>query len=367
MKKKLIAALLCTSVVLSMTGCGKSSSDDADTSTSEVGVTLGDYKGLEVYKSTNEVTDDELQDYMDYILENNAETTYLTEGTVKKDDTLKIDYVGKVDDKEYDNGSATGKVLKMSDDAFDVDGFVEGLIGHKVGEVVTLNLKFADDYATETLKGKAVVFTVTIQGIQQVTIPTLTEEFIKAKFEYLNTPTIEEFKNYWKEELRLNDICNEVWQTVLDNATVLGYDSDEKSELVDQYKSYYESQISSTYGMTLSDYLAAVSQTEDEFTTQIKTSVESYLKQKMVIEAIAKAENIEITSDYYTAEMTKYAKSSGYDTIEEFESAYSSHTEDDFKFEFLARQVQDFVSNKTVVVDDPPETTTSEEGTTAAK
>ena len=103
----------------------------------------------------------------------------LTEGTVEDGDTVNIDYVGKLDGEEFDGGSAEGYDLEIGSCTF-IDGFEDGLIGHEIGEKVTLDLTFPDPYPNNPdLAGKPVVFDVTINAIKESQTPELNDEFVE--------------------------------------------------------------------------------------------------------------------------------------------------------------------------------------------
>jgi len=147
--KRIIAGVVCAVLMLSVTAC---SCNDGNQKKVTVGkIKLGTYKGVEVQKSTNEITDKELQEYIDYICEYNSYVESVEEGTLEKEMKVKVDYVSTIDGKEYTGGTQTGAVITLKEGSFKVDGVVEALIGKKVGDVVEVDTKYSDTYSDSTL------------------------------------------------------------------------------------------------------------------------------------------------------------------------------------------------------------------------
>ena len=360
MKKKIMALMLAATCVLSLAGCGKKASVKT-----EGKVTIGQYKGLNVQKSTAEITDKELQDYIDSVCKNATYTESVTEGTLEKDMSVKVDYVSTINGEEYTGGTQTGAVITLSDNGFKVDGVVDALIGKKVGDVVKVDTKYADDYSDSTLAGKDVHFEVTIKSIQKSVVPEYNDAFVEKNYKYLGYTTTAELTEYLKKELKIQAIIGEIWTKVVENATVDSYDSDELKDLTAYYKEYQESYIYYLTGYDLSAYLAAIGKTEDDYNNEMEDAAKSELKEKMVVRAIAEQEGITISDEEYNTELKKMATYYGYDTVEEYSSAYSDeyYDKDYYVVNMLANKVQEIIADSAVVVDDY-ETTTAEGETT---
>lgn len=175
MKKQRVGAIvLAGMMVLSMTGCGNSKAKAYSKY-----VTLGDYKGIEYTKTVAEVTEDDIQSKLDSFVDGLAETNEVTDRAVEDGDIVNIDYVGTMDGEEFEGGSDTGYDLTIGSNSF-IDGFETGLIGHNVGEEVSLDLQFPDPYPNNTdYSGKDVNFKVTINKISVKTTPELTDQLVK--------------------------------------------------------------------------------------------------------------------------------------------------------------------------------------------
>ena len=346
MKKRIIALALCVCTAFSVAACGKKDDNKETTAAAEektvAKLTLGDYKGIKVDASLKTVEDSKVDEYLQSVLKGFSTTEEVKEGELEKDGQAKISYKSTVDGKEYKN--AEGTTLNLTDKGFDVDGFVDGLIGKKVGETVELDLKLAEDFSDEEVKGKDIHFTVFIEAKINTIVPEFTDEFVKEHFDYLGLNVKQELLDYLKNELVLNQVYSEIWQEVVDNANAESYDSDALNDMAKKYAEYQEYMIYSYTGADLKTYLASVGKSEDDFMKEMKEAAKPFVKQEMVIDAIAKAENIQVSDELYNSKMLEFAKSYGYETVAEFEEANKdSMTKDDFVKEILTYEVQDFV------------------------
>lgn len=157
----LMAALLACSLLL--TSCG--SFDYAKEDLSKY-IDLGNYKGIAMELAEPKAIDDAaIADYLDTYFADFITSVEQDDAYAAKDgDIVNIDYVGKINGEKFDGGSATAQDLELGSDSF-IDGFEDGLIGAKKGDVVTLNLKFPADYGKDELNGKDVVFEVTVNSV----------------------------------------------------------------------------------------------------------------------------------------------------------------------------------------------------------
>ena len=283
-------------------------------------VTLGEYKGLTVEVDPVEVTDEQV---MDKIASETKQT--LTEGTVEDGDTVNIDYVGKLDGEEFDGGSAEGYDLEIGSCTF-IDGFEDGIIGMQVGETKDLELTFPEDYHSEDLAGKDVVFTVTVNSISRV--PELTDEVADSVVEGM---TAEAYQESVRQELedsakesQKSDAQQKLLQAVYDNADISGYPEENLQYTINRAKNYYE-WLASMYGMTLDDYLTNYGMTQDEFMEQIQPVAEEALGEEMTLLAIAKEENIEVSDEEYQDGLARYAEAQGMDDPSKLEEAYGEN------------------------------------------
>lgn len=355
MKKK-ISVLLMVMLVLSLTACGKKDIKNEQQgevteenlmnskviSTDEIlsvydfniedYVELGDYKNFKMDITTDtDITDEKVVEYIDSMLSYNSEYKKIDKTDVNQGDIVNINYVGKIDGEEFDGGSAEDAHLEIGSNQY-IEGFESGLVGHKVGETVSLNLKFPEDYYYEEYKGKDVVFDVTINYIEEqdaITYETATEEYVKTNYGY-------DSKNAWFDATKasLRDSASqqqfaEVQYAFLDKlketSKVTVPDSllqDELNETVRQAEVYAKNNLD---GLSLDEYLAQYEgcNSVDEYKEKITEELTENLKEQLLVDAIIKKENKTITEGGYTDFLTYYLDSYGMEE-KEFYEAYGS-------------------------------------------
>lgn len=314
-------------------------------------VKLGDYKGLEYTKEDLKVTDKEVKAEIDNRVQAKATTTDSKKGTVKDGDNVNISYVGKINGKEFDGGTADNYTLTIGSGSF-IDGFEEGLIGKKIGEKVTLDLKFPKKYPNnEDVAGKDVTFEVTINSKQVTKTPKYDEAFIKENSDYDNKKdyeaSVKKDLEKEKKETAENTAKQSLWSTAVENAEVKKYPkgvvAQEKQSIIDQYKLMAEN-----YNVEWADFLKQyMGTTEKDFEKQAKTYGESVAKQKLVMYAIADKEKLSVSNKEYKKRLKELLKNAGM-TEEQFKEQYNKTIEEyaeenDFKSQFLLEKIYDFL------------------------
>ena len=186
MKKKvlLLAASACTISLLA--GCSSSPKN-----TYKDYLTLGEYKGLDLTMIKTEVTDDMIQDEIDYFLEDNATYTEITDRAAEENDTVNVNYTAMIDGEEYGDESAEDFDLVIGE-GYLLDELEAGLVGMTAGETKEISAAFPEDYYDEAIAGKAAVFSVTLNKISVEEIPEYTDEFIASVTDYSTTAEYEE-------------------------------------------------------------------------------------------------------------------------------------------------------------------------------
>ncbi|MBU5469353.1 trigger factor [Falcatimonas sp. MSJ-15] len=355
-KKRLMSFALVMVMGLSLVACNskdKNTTDATDTTTVAAGeetttapfnkidtsnlvwsdyVTLGEYKGIEVQVKSVEVTEDDIQAKVDSLLSYYATSTDVTDRAVQDGDVVNIDYTGYIDGVAFDGGSATGASLTIGSGQF-IDGFETGLIGANIGDEVKLNLTFPNPYLNNPdYAGKAVQFDVKVNSIQVKETPELTDEFIANNTSY---KTVDEYKASVKESLEASkaedvksDKLNNVWNTIIDNCTVISY----PEELVAQYQTemndYYEQIATNYYGKTLEEYITGNGSTMDDFNKKTLEYGQTSAISEMIARGIAEKESITVSDD----EVKEYAQSliddgtvTGFDDVDAVIEYYSQN------------------------------------------
>jgi len=257
---------------------------------------LGEYKGLEVALGDATVTDEEVQTEIDTVLTSNAQTASV-DRAAKLGDVCSIDYVGKKDGVAFEGGTGSTD-LELGSHTF-IDGFEDGLVGVKKGDVVTLNLTFPEDYQAEELAGQATTFEVTVNDVKEKTSPKLTDEWVKTYTEG-KTETVEEFKKGVRQDLekyRQMDVestaKNELVSQILASSDIKVSDAAIEYEYQSMMKTY--SDYAAAMGMTTDDYFNAYGVDPSAMKIQLSYYAEESAKQRLMEDEIFRREKMELT------------------------------------------------------------------------
>ena len=295
-------------------------------------VKVGNYKGLEYASQKASVTDEEVDVEIQRRLQKAAKTENSKTGKVENGDTINISFVGKIDGKEFEGGSSESTDITVGTTQM-IDGFVEGLIGKNVGDSVTLNLKFPDDYGKTDLQGKAVEFKVTINSKKKISVPKLNTEFVKKNSKFT---TVKEYKEGVKKEL-LNQkqksldstVKQELWSRIIDKSKAKKYPEKELNEAMSQANKLEESYKAQAqnYGMEWETYLKTVMRTDKKGFEKLKQEyAKNIVFNRMVMYSIARSENISLSNREYKKEILKILEDNGYDE-ESFKKAFGKDIE----------------------------------------
>ena len=313
-------------------------------------IKLGNYKGLEYDKISVSVSDKEVKEEINNRLEAKTETKDETSGTVKDGDTITISYVGKIDGKTFAGGSAENSTITIGETQM-IDGFIDGLIGKKVGDKVTLNLKFPKDYQNEDVAGKKVVFEVTIKSKQVKSTPKYNLDFVK---ENSNSKTLEEYEASVKKDLEKqktesaeDGVKQTLWSQVVASSKVKKYPKKQLAYEEEQFTKKYKD-MAKSYGATWKDFLKQYMQmSEKDFNKQTKEYAKTVVAQKLTMHAIAEKEDLEVSSKEYKNRLDELLKQAGF-TKEQFQQQYNQSIEEyakanDFGSSFLLEKVEQFI------------------------
>ena len=275
-------------------------------------VTLGEYKGVEVKKAETDVTEDEVMAAIDKERESNARAIVITDRPVKAGDETVIDFEGFVDGVAFDGGKGENYPLTIGSGAF-IPGFEEGLIGANLNEDVEVNVTFPEDYQASELAGKAAVFKCVVKEIKEKELPELDDEFAAEVSEF---DTLEEYKADVKknlEERKVSDAKRAKMDAVIDaviaNATMdipEAMITTTQRQIMDEYAQNMQAQ-----GLSLEQYMKYTGLDADTLMEQLKPQAESRIKGRLVLEAVAKAENITASEEDFEAEVKTMAEAYG--------------------------------------------------------
>jgi len=230
-----------------------------------------------------------------------ATSTEVTSGVANMGDTVIIDFVGTLDGVAFEGGTATGCELTLGSGQM-IDGFEDQIAGHSVGEVFDIFVTFPENYGSADLAGQDAVFTITITSKIDKVYPEYTDEFVATNTGYATIAAYEEYlMNALQEDATQSDEDSnksKVMTAAVDAATINEYPEQDMKEMIDDTINQVESEAISN-GYELIDYLTAYYGYEsvEDFKADVEALVESYMKEKIVVCAIAKAEKISVSKD----------------------------------------------------------------------
>lgn len=269
-------------------------------------VELTDYKNITAPLSEIEYTDESVEKDIKSLLEEHKELSKETDAAIKDGDKVNIDYVGSVDGVEFSGGNTNGEGadLEIGSNSY-VDDFETQLIGHKIGDKVTVNVTFPADYSSADLAGKDAVFEVVINGIYVT--PEFTDEFVKENLSE-NASTAAEYKEYLKKTNYDKNLDTWLEKYLLDNTTVKSYPAKYFKHLKSIKK--YEDQMSVEYMNNLyssmgynqtTTFEEYVGMTEAKYDAKLDDAIKDRAKKTLLYQAIYEKEGLSASKDDYAA------------------------------------------------------------------
>lgn len=272
-------------------------------------VTLGEYKGLEVETVAVTVSEEEVDAEINKERENNSRTIDVDDRAVENGDMIKLDFEGSVDGVPFEGGKAEDYALTIGSGSF-IPGFEDQLVGAKIGEEMEVNVTFPEEYHAEDLKGKAAVFKCTVKEIKVKELPEVDDEFAAEVSEF---DTLAEYKDDIRSKLlerKTQDAKrakeNQVVAKAVENATMEIPDAmvnEQVRRMVEDFSRRMQSQ-----GITMEQYMQFTGMTADAMLEQMRPEALKRIQNSLVLEAIAKAENIEISDERLDEEIAKMAE-----------------------------------------------------------
>lgn len=272
-------------------------------------VTLGEYKGLEVAKADTEVTEEEVTAEIEKEREKNARTISVEDRAVENGDMIMLDFEGFVGGVAFDGGKGENYPLTIGSGSF-IPGFEEQLVGAKIGEELDVNVTFPEEYQAPELAGKAATFKCKVNEIKVKELPEVDDDFAQdvSKFD-----TLAEYKEDVKAKLAENKAAaakrakeDAVIEKIIENASMEIPDAmvdTQARQLVDEFAQRIQSQ-----GLSFEQYLQFTGMTLDTALEQMKPQAVKRIQSRLVLEAVVKAENIEVSEEDVNAEIAKMAE-----------------------------------------------------------
>ena len=271
-------------------------------------VTLGKYLGVAVKQTDVSVTEEEVTAEVEKERESNARMITVEDRAIQEGDTAVIDYEGFTDGAAFEGGKGENHSLVIGSHSF-IDTFEEQLIGKHTGEEVTVNVTFPEEYHAPELAGKPAMFQVKINEIKTKELPELDDEFAQDVSEF---DTLAEYRESVQKKLterKENEAKRakeeEAIQKIVEDAQMEIPDAmidTQVDSMIDNFASRIAQQ-----GMALEQYLQFTGMTEEKLAEQMRPDALKQIQSGLVLEAIAKAENIEVSEEDIDAEIEKMA------------------------------------------------------------
>ncbi|MGN0153974.1 MAG: trigger factor [Lachnospiraceae bacterium] len=272
-------------------------------------VTLGDYKGIEIEKVDTEITDEDVQAELLNVQKQNARNIPVEDRAAKMDDEVTIDFEGFVDGEAFEGGKGENYQLTLGSHSF-IDTFEDQIVGKNIGEEFDVNVTFPEDYQAADLAGKPAVFKCKLNGIKETELPELDDEFASEVSEF---DTLDEYKADLKATLKVkkekaakNTKEGLVIDKIIENAS-MEIPAPMVETTKEQMMNEFAQQIS-YQGLSIEQYFQFTGMTKEKFLETATPEAERRIKSRLVLEAIAKAEDIQVSEDELNEELKKMAE-----------------------------------------------------------
>ena len=272
-------------------------------------VTLGQYKEIEVEAKPVEVTAEELDAELGRVREQNSRTITVDDRAVEDGDITTIDYEGFADGVPFEGGKGENQTLVIGSHSF-IDTFEEQLIGKKIGEEAEIHVTFPEDYHAKELAGKPAVFKVTVKEIKVKELPNLDDEFAQDVSEF---NTLEEYKADLEKTIRERKEKDAkrakedaVVEKIIENAQMeipQAMIDSQARQMADEFAQRLQMQ-----GMQMDQYLQYTGLDADKFVETTKPQALKRIQTRLVLEAVVKAENIQVSDEELEKEFEEMAK-----------------------------------------------------------
>lgn len=354
MNKRIIAALLMGAILVSAVSCGKTEPETKETETAETNapekaetvldetegaetnaaaaeqtgfnymgtdlapyITVGNYKGLNVTKESDVLTEEEYKDEVAAIMGSYSYNEEITDRAVEEGDTVVTSYTGYIDGVAFKGGTSESSEVTAKDGMGYIEGFGPAFVGQMPGVEFSFKVTFPSVYGNLDLAGKEATFVCTISHIKGDTVitPDLTDEFVRKEFGY---ETVADFEKNIREYLQMQktyaveNAANEaLWAQVVEASTVLGYPDGE----IARYQEIVVSDVKQTammYGVEYADFITNyLGMTEEQLAVVADEQAKKYVKENLIIYQIAKEQGILVTEDQFNEEVNNVAEMNG--------------------------------------------------------
>ncbi len=311
-------------------------------------VTLGEYKGVEVEKKAIEVVDEEIEAEITKEREANARTITVDDRAVMDGDMITLDYAGSADGVAFEGGTAKDQELTIGSGRF-IPGFEEQLVGVTIGEEKEVHVTFPEEYHAKELAGKAAVFQCVVHGIKVKELPEVDDEFAQEVSEF---DTLDAYKEDIKARLLKDKEADAkrakedaVIKKIIEGATM---------EIPDAMVEFQTEQMMEEFGqrmqmqgLSLEQYFQITGMSEANYREQMKPRATQNIQSRLVLEAVAKAENLEATEQDLEDEMAKMAEMYKME-VDKVKEMIGDYQKDEIKKDIVIQKAIDLVTEAAV-------------------
>lgn len=312
-------------------------------------VKIGNYKGIEIEKIEVKVSDEDVQSELEKSREANGRLISVEDRAVQDGDTVNMDYAGFVGEEQFEGGTAEGQTLVIGSGRF-IPGFEEQLVGKNIGDDVEVSVTFPEEYHAENLAGKDAIFKVKINGIKYKELPDLDDEFAKDTSEF---DTLEELKADIKAKLleSLEKSAESATRDRVIGVVMETLEADIPNEMIEteidgmlrdfDYELRYQ-------GADLQKYLEFSNLTLDSLRADMRSNAEDRVKTGLVLEEVAKLENIQVESDDIEKELARIAEREG-STVEEMRKYFERDDYEYIKMTLKTKKTVDMMVESAII------------------
>lgn len=271
-------------------------------------VELGNYKGVEVSKADTEATDADVEEEIKKVAEQNSRTITVEDRAVKDGDMTVIDFEGFVDGVAFEGGKGENYPLTIGSHSF-IDNFEDQIIGMNIGDEKEINVTFPEDYHAEELKGKPATFKVSVKEIKEKQLPDIDDDFAQDVSDF---DTLDEYKADLKKKIAERKEAEAKRQKETEAIEKIVADSkmDIPQAMIDTQVTRMAEDFAQRLqqqGLSLETYFKYTGLTAEKILDDMKPEAVKRIQNSLVLEAVAKAENIQVSDDEFNAELSKMA------------------------------------------------------------
>ena len=272
-------------------------------------VELGNYKGVEVSKVDTEATDADVEEEIKKVAEQNSRTIAVEDRAVKDGDMTVIDFEGFIDGEAFEGGKGENYPLTIGSHSF-IDNFEDQIIGMNIGDEKEINVTFPEDYHAEELKGKPATFKVSVKEIKEKQLPDIDDDFAQDVSDF---DTLDEYKADLKKKIaeRKEAEAKKQKETEAIEKIVADSKMDIPQAMIDTQVTRMAEDFAQRLqqqGLSLEMYFKYTGLTAEKILDDMKPEAVKRIQNSLVLEAVAKAENIQVSDDEFNSELSKMAE-----------------------------------------------------------